>query len=153
MANKLGQLLIFAALGACSEPMTDDQYIMTLEARFNRIQDPEKLRNEANWAWQDLKRRGIPAVRDSHVIFLYRGPAKEVRLAGDFTDWQPSPHLIQLGNSDIFALSLTFPDSTRVLYHFIVDGKAMIDSANMRRAVGANGPCSELLMPRHKAAP
>ena len=142
-----------ASFVACAKPVTNDQLIMTLESRFNRILDPEKLRNEMQWAWNDLKTRPIPAVLDSHAIFLYRGSGKDVRIAGDFNNWQPGPHLIQLGRSDIFALSLIFPDSTRVLYNFIVDGQSMIDSANVHKATGELGPCSELRMPRYKATP
>jgi len=155
MMIKFSRLVMFAALvfGACAKPVTDDQFIMTLEARFNKIQDPEKLRNEVEWAWHDLKSREIPAVRDSQAIFLYRGPAKKVRLAGDFTNWQPGPHLIQLGKSDIFALSLTFPDSARLDYKFMVDGQWMLDSSNARQMVGDDGPNSELRMPRYRPAP
>ena len=145
--------LAIAGFGACAEPVTNDQLIMTLESRFNRILDPEKLRNEMQWAWTDLKTRPIPAVLDSHAIFLYRGSGRDVRITGDFNYWQPGPHLIQLGKSDIFALSLKFPDSTHVLYNFIVDGQVMIDSANVQKTTGELGQCSELRMPRYKATP
>lgn len=138
---------------ACAKQVTDDQFIMNLERKFVRIQDPEKLRYEIEWAWNDLKSRPIPAVLDSHAIFLYRGPAKDVRIAGDFTDWQPGPHLVQLGRSDIFALSLDFPDTARVLYKFIVDGQWMVDSSNVFKTTAAIGECSELRMPRYNAAP
>lgn len=155
MMKKLARVLILAisGAGACSEPVTNDQLIMTLESRFNRIVDPERLRNESQWAWNDLKARPIPAVLDSHAIFLYRGAGKDVRLTGDFNGWQPGPHLIQLGQSDIFALSLKFPDSVRVLYNFIIDGQVMIDSANVNKSTGEHGPCSELRMPRYIAMP
>jgi len=145
--------LAITGFGACAKPVTNDQLIMILESRFNRIQDPEKLHNEIEWAWNDLKSRPIPAIRDSHAIFLYRGSGKDVRVTGDFIGWQPGPHLTQLGRSDIFALSLIFPDSARVLYNFIVDGQSMIDSANVHKATGELGPCSELRMPRYKATP
>ncbi len=140
-------------LGGCTQPVTDDQYIISLESRFLRIQDPEKLRQEVDVAWNDLKSRPIPVVRDSNAIFLYRGPAEEVRLAGDFTNWQPGPRLIKLGNSDIFARSLTFPDSARLKYNFIVDGRWMIDSSSVHQTTGEFGPCSELRMPRFKGTP
>jgi len=155
MMKRFCRVLFFAiaGFGACSEPVTNDQLIMTIESRFNRIQDPEKLRNEMQWAWNDLKTRPIPAVLDSHAIFLYRGSGKDVRITGDFTGWRPGPHLIQLGKSDIFALSLKFPDSMRVLYNFIVDGQAAIDSANVNKATGKFGQCSELRMPRYKTTP
>lgn len=153
--KKLRRVLFFAiaGFGACAEPVTNDQLIMTLESRFNRIQDPEKLRNEIQWAWNDLKTRSIPAVLDSHVIFLFRGAGRDVRITGDFNNWQPGPHLIQLGKSDIFALSLKFPDSSRVLYNFIVDGQVMIDSANVQKTTGELGQCSELRMPRYHSTP
>jgi hypothetical protein len=138
---------------SCSKPVTDDQFVMTLESRFARIQDPERLRQEVEWAWNELKTRPIPAVQDSHAIFLYRGHGKEVRITGDFTNWQPGPHLVQLGNSDIFALAITFPDSARLLYKFIVDGQSMIDSANVLKGTSELGECSELRMPRYVGRP
>jgi hypothetical protein len=146
-------MIAVLGLGACAQPVTDDQYIMLLEARLLRIQDPEKLRHQVETAWRDLKSRPIPAVRDSNAIFLYRGPAEEVRLAGDFTNWQPGPRLVKLGHSDIFARALTFPDSARLKYNFIVDGRWMIDSSNTQQSAGALGPCSELRMPRYQARP
>jgi hypothetical protein len=117
------------------------------------MQNQERLREEARWAWNDLKSRPIPAVQDSHVIFLYRGAGKEVRITGDFTGWQAGPHFVQLGGSDIFALAMTFPDSARLLYRFIVDGQAIIDSANARKTATEIGECSELRMPRYKSTP
>lgn len=153
--KKLKRVVILATLGfgACAEPVTDDQLIMNLEAQFNKIKDPERLWQQVEWAWKDLKSREIPAVRDSHAIFLYRGPAKEVRLAGDFTNWQAGPHLVQLGKSDIFALSLTFPDSARLDYKFIVDGQWILDPSNPRQMMGGFGPNSELRMSRYTPAP
>ena len=138
---------------ACAKPSTDEILIMHLESRFTQLQDTTKLQQEAEWAWNDLKSREIPAVYDSHAIFLYRGSGHEVRLTGDITSWQPGPHLIPLGRSDIFALSMIFPDSAHVDYKLIVDGEWELDRANPRQVAGGFGANSELRMPRYQPAP
>lgn len=150
---KRNALLLGLFLLSCTQPVTDDQFIMGLETRFSRIQDPEKLRYEVEWAWKELKSRTIPVVHDSHAIFIYRGAAKDVRLAGDFTNWQPGPHLIQLGRSDIFARSMTFPDSARLDYKLIVDGNWQLDSCNAHRMISGFGENSELRMPDYRWPP
>jgi len=104
----------------------------------------------AQW-WSAYQKQGLPIVHDSTALFLFKGPAKTVRLAGDMTSWQPGPQFQRLGQTDLFALEQNYPDSARLEYKLIVDSLWALDSANPRQMLSSFGPNSELRMSRYQA--
>lgn len=64
---------------------------------------------------------------NAEVTFLFKGAAKEVLLAGDFTDWQNGA-LAMTKTDNGFELKKTFPMATTLKYKFIVDGTWLFDA-------------------------
>lgn len=81
---------------------------------------------------------------------LYRGPGRELKLAGDFTDWQPSLALHHVPGTDLWVLPLDLPADARVDYKFVRDGQWILDPRNPRRAVSGFGENSEYAGPDYR---
>ena len=63
-----------------------------------------------------------PLIMDGKAIFIYRGPAKHVELAGDMNGWQPGRIFLQRIDTDLQAAAVSFAPTARAEYKFIVDG-------------------------------
>ena len=67
---------------------------------------------------------------ETEMMFSYIGNEKSVQIAGDFTGWKPSD-LMKFQNFDGYSVKfLKFPNSARVEYKLIVDGKWIVDPLN-----------------------
>lgn len=84
------------------------------------------------------------------MLFTYFGVEKTVEIAGDFTGWKPCGLKFQdFPNSKI--LVLEFPNSARVEYKLIVDGKWINDPLNPNKIDnGVGGENSFFTMPDYK---
>ena len=84
------------------------------------------------------------------MLFTYFGDEKAVEIAGDFTGWKPCELKFQeFGDSKI--LVLKFPNSARVEYKLIVDGKWITDPLNPNKVDnGVGGENSFFTMPDYK---
>ncbi|MGI9105429.1 MAG: glucan 1,4-alpha-glucosidase [Pyrinomonadaceae bacterium] len=72
-----------------------------------------------------------PIVEDEQVTFLYRGKAKRVELAGDFTGWSPRWFALrELAGTDVKYLTMKFVRNARAEYKLIVDGEWTGDPLN-----------------------
>lgn len=87
---------------------------------------------------------------ESEVMFVYRGAAKTVEIAGDFTDWQPRGHRFQdFGDDKI--LILPFANAARFEYKLIVDGKWIADPLNPNKLDnGVGSENSVFAMPNYQ---
>ncbi|MBA3632300.1 MAG: hypothetical protein H0W58_05750 [Acidobacteria bacterium] len=89
--------------------------------------------------------------KESEMLFTYLGAEKSVEIVGDFTGWKPCGLKFQdFPNSKI--LVLKFPNSARVEYKLIVDGKWITDPLNPNKVDnGVGGENSFFTMPEYKA--
>jgi|GEM_PF-109149 len=75
-----------------------------------------------------------PVVSGEDVVFVYRGPARRVEVAGDFTDWAPrSLVMSELPGTDVRFYAAKFPRGTRAEYKLVVDGEWKLDPLNPDR--------------------
>ena len=74
------------------------------------------------------------------AIFLYRGPATLVALAGDMNGWTPSEAFTPVSGTNLFFLSREYESDARVDYKFVLNDKEWIfDPMNPRRIEGGVG--------------
>ena len=93
-----------------------------------------------------------PLIEDDKAIFIYRGDAKQVEVASDFTDWQPH-HLTfeKIAGTNTQFLTLPFDKRARIEYKFIVDGKWINDPLNPSKIDnGVGSENSVLTMPGYQ---
>jgi len=78
---------------------------------------------------------------ETEMMFSYIGEAKSVQIAGDFTNWKPND-LMKFQKIDGYSVNfLKFPNTARVEYKLIVDGKWINDPLNPNKV--DNGVGSE----------
>jgi enterochelin esterase-like enzyme len=151
------QLFWYAIIGvlaaACGEKKTPEGEMAKLRRQILAAEDKNAQQQLAGHWWSEYQKRGIPIVYDTTALFLFKGPAQTVRLAGDMTGWQAGPNFARLGETDLFALEQHFPDSARLDYKLIVDSLWILDPANPHQMLSGFGPNSELRMPRYKPLP
>ncbi len=84
---------------------------------------------------------------DSTVVFVYRGEARHVSVAGDFNGWSPSNDpLHPVENRRLWYLVMSTPPAARLEYKLVVDSSWILDPLNPRRVVGGFGENSEIRM-------
>jgi enterochelin esterase-like enzyme len=82
------------------------------------------------------------------AIFLYRGPATLVALAGDMNSWTPSEAFTPVSGTNLFYLSREYELDARLDYKFVLNDKDWIfDPMNPRRLAGGLGANSTFAMP------
>ncbi len=88
------------------------------------------------------------------AIFLYRGPATLVALAGDMNGWTPSEAFTPVSGTNLFFLSREYELDARVDYKFVLNDKEWIfDPMNPRRIEGGVGANSTFAMPGYAPPP
>lgn len=93
--------------------------------------------------------RGIPIIESNYAVFIYRGSASTVAVAGDFNNWG-STSTVNVTGTNFFYYSRTFEMNARLDYKFILNGSNWIlDPLNPRTCAGGYGPNSELAMPEY----
>jgi enterochelin esterase-like enzyme len=93
-----------------------------------------------------------PIIVGDKAIFIYRGAAKQVRLAGDFTGWQPRGEILQDVGENLKAAMMEFPATARVEYKIIVDGNWISDPMNPNKLDnGVGSENSFFTMPEYQA--
>jgi len=139
-------LLLFA----CNRTPMPQGELAKLQSQILAAGNTEAQQQFANQWWKEYRRQGLPMVHDSTALFIYKGAANSIRLAGDMSSWQPGPQFQRLGQTDLFALEQHYPDSARLDYKFIVDSSWTLDAGNPRQMLSGFGPNSELRMPRYQ---
>ena len=92
------------------------------------VKKEEKLSAEISEKVKNSKQS--PLIEGNKAIFIYRGAAKRVQLAGDFTGWQPRGAVLQDVGENLKAAVMEFPATARVEYKFIIDGNWIPDPMN-----------------------
>jgi enterochelin esterase-like enzyme/outer membrane protein assembly factor BamB len=84
------------------------------------------------------------------VVFLYRGPVKDIGIAGDLLGIRREDPMIRVPGTDLFYYEARVEPGSRVSYNFILDfGKPAPDPRNPRRVPGGepDEEASSLAMP------
>lgn len=104
--------------------------------------------------WAAARLRGIPLIEGNSVVFLYRGKARAVHLAGDGNGWKPeATALARVAGTDLFYFQDTYEPDARLDYKYVIDRQEWIlDPENGRQCPGGRGPNSELAMPGYRPA-
>ncbi|MGH7595795.1 MAG: alpha/beta hydrolase-fold protein [bacterium] len=147
------QLLCYGLMGllfACNQNKLPEEKLAQMQAHLLTAGGKIVQQQLADRWWSEYQKLGIPVVHDSTALFLYKGSAQTVQLTGDMTNWQPGGKFQRLGETDLHALQVHFPDSARFDYQLIVDGIGTLDPANPQQIMTELGPRSELRMPRYK---
>jgi len=92
--------------------------------------------------------------RIGRAIFIYRGPATLVALAGDMNGWTPNEAFTQVSGTNLFYRADDFEMDARLDYKFVLNDKQWIfDPWNPRRITGGFGPNSYFAMPDYSPPP
>ena len=92
----------------------------------------------------------IPIAEGNFAIFLYKGNAATVSVAGDFNSWQPNLPMVKVSTSNFFYAAKIFELNARVDYKIVIDGSGWyLDPLNPNKITGGFGPNSELAMPEY----
>jgi len=84
------------------------------------------------------------------LTFVYRGPGREVAVAGDWTSWNAEAPMTHLRGTDLWFQTVRFPPRTRLDYKLVIDGRWQLDQRNPQTMMSGFGPNSEL---RHAYTP
>ena len=111
-----------------------------------QIADAGARRSAVDSAWATVEGR-VPFVRADSALFLWRGSARSVAVAGDMTGWRPTAELRRVGETDVWLRLDRFPETARLDYKLVVDGSDWrLDPANPHQQWSGFGPNSELRM-------
>ncbi len=118
---------------------------------ISKIQN-QKLRDSVvSILWDSLvANRSIPFVRDTNVVFIYRGSASTVHFTGDFSQWKilRDFEAKKLKSTNLWILSAAFPITARLDYKIVIDKtRWILDSANIYVQNTGFNSNSELRMP------
>ncbi len=92
----------------------------------------------------------IPIAEEHFAIFLYKGSAATVSIAGDFNGWQPNLPMIKVSKSNFFYAAKYFELNARVDYKMVLNSSNWyLDQLNPNTCTGGFGPNSELAMPEY----
>ena len=97
-----------------------------------------------------------PGTRDGfgRAIFLYRGGASLVALAGDVNGWVPNLAFARVSGTDLFFLSQEYELDARLDYNFVLNDKQWIfDAFNSRKISDGTATNSYFTMPGYAVPP
>lgn len=128
--------------------------------RIEAEQDPKARTALVDNLVERTKKAGTPLVehgsRDgsSCSTFVYRGPAREVALAGVMNGFSPEKDfLTRVAGTDLFFISQEYPSDARLEYLLAVDGRMILDPLNPRTMAYGRGVNSEAAMPTYRTPP
>ncbi|MFA6281139.1 MAG: 4-alpha-glucanotransferase, partial [Candidatus Omnitrophota bacterium] len=161
--SKLNPVLVpdyRTASSVVSNPMSDELY-----KSFKRLQQSEFRNQILKTFWSDVERIGAPLIGESQredtstkipVVFLYKGAANSVALAGDMTGWWPerNQRFKKFEGTDLWYLEESFDARTRLDYKISVNNHLILDPLNPRKSAAKYKEYyidnSELVMPDFK---
>lgn len=98
----------------------------------------------------EKNKKGFPLIYNNRVMFLYKGEATIVRIAGDFTNWEPEVRMTNLIGTNVFYKIMEFEMDARLDYKIVVNKDWILDPLNEKYCEGGYGVNSELRMPAYK---
>ena len=151
-------LLVAAPCAAPSAQPASARALLDAAAAAGAVADPAARTAAVTALWSSLRpgqaTSRVPFVAADTAVFLYRGTAASVAVAGDATGWQPTAALVRQGQSDLWLRTDRFDASARLDYKLVTGGSTwLLDPANPNRQMSGFGPNSELRMPAWQAEP
>jgi len=104
--------------------------------------------------WSVTTNGGTPVIDTNgrNVVFLFRGDADSVFLAGDMTQWRSRIRMTRLKPGNLFYVRQRYESDARLDYKFVLNqGEYVLDPLNKRTVTGGFGENSELRMPGYFA--
>ena len=159
---RLALLVLLLASGAMPPGAALAQVPASAGALLERLDAASDLTDTAereaalDAIWDALREADrIPFASGDSAVFLWRGAATGVAVAGDHTGWDPSrAPLARIGQGDIWARVERFPPEARLDYKLVLNGSTwVLDPHNPNRQWSGFGPNSELRMPLWRPAP
>jgi glucoamylase len=71
-----------------------------------------------------------PLIENGKAILFFRGAAKQISVAGDLTNWNPTRIFMQPIAENLHAVQIDLPSDARAEYKLVVDGKWTQDPLN-----------------------
>ncbi|QDU69121.1 alpha/beta hydrolase-fold protein [Engelhardtia mirabilis] len=156
--------VVLVPCGSCADPIGAPQVAVVgtfdphrdLIAQLEQvaaIDDAERRDAALETLWAEARAQGrIPWCSGERAVFLYRGPATSVAVAGDHNGWSPdAAPLRRLEPLDLWLRQERFASDARLDYKFVVDGTDWIlDPANPSVQWSGFGPNSQLAMPDYE---
>lgn len=139
-------ILLFSLLQGCTESDANFRNFL-----YSLSEVDEEERQEKMDAWISGVSE-FPLLEDTTVIFIYQN-RKEVPifLTGDMNYWgKDTLPFFNIIGTDYYYCEYSLPEDARVEYKFNVNGNYVNDPLNNRRAAGAFGENSLLLMPAYE---
>lgn len=115
-------------------------------ARLEALPPEDRRALAAAWAGR-LRRAGTPVWEAGRAYLFFAGTARQVEVAGDFTDWHAAP-LRPVAGTDLWVIGADLPDTAVVSYRLLVDGRSQADPLNPRRTRGLGLDFSVIMGPR-----
>ncbi|OZC03144.1 alpha/beta hydrolase [Rubricoccus marinus] len=136
------------ASGVSAQPQTVGETLQQIETA-SAIEDDAERRVALDAIWSGLRTAGqIPAASGDSALFLWRGNASGVSVAGDHTGWNATAApLARIGRGDVWARLERFPANARLDYKLVVGSNWILDPNNPNQQWSGFGPNSELRMP------
>ena len=142
------------ASGAAAQPSSAAALLDSL-ATASTLADGAAREAALDRIWDDLRDADqIPFVSGGDAVFLWRGTASSVSVAGDHTGWSPSvAPLARIGQGDVWARAESFAPEARLDYKLVVGSNWVLDPNNPHQQWSGFGVNSELRMPAWEPSP
>ncbi len=157
---RLFPLLALVALAAPprAQAPASARALLDAAAQAGAIADPADREAAIDALWTSLRpgqaTSRVPFVAGDSAVFLWRGTAQTVAVAGDHTGWAPNAALARQGASSLWLRLDRLDPAARVDYKLVLNGSNWtLDAANPNRQSGGAGPNSELRMPGWRQEP
>ena len=140
--KKIFLLLVIYSLGLFAQP----NFLKFID-KVNSTQDNNLKSLLVDSLMISTQQKGLPLLEGNYAIFLWRGSASSVQLAGDFNNWgSPVYSLSLLSGTNLFYYKQSFESDARLDYKLVVNGNWILDPGNPHTCAGGFGPNSELAM-------
>jgi enterochelin esterase-like enzyme len=145
---KIAQTLLFLFISISPYCQTFQQFIGYVSAL------PENQRQAKVDSFMGTSHLFPLTESDTVCNFIYKGGAENVKIAGDFTGWNPDKPMIRVAGTDLFYCTTLFESDARLDYKYVLNGSNWIlDPENPHTCTGGYGPNSELRMPGYVVPP
>lgn len=146
-------LICMSALAACTtEHMSE---LERLQKDLATIEDEAQRQQRVDAFMQHVKATGAPLLEnDTTAVFIYQGPAAQVRVSGDMTQWTEAIDLEQIEGTDVFYYRGVYPAGARLEYLMLIDDQFPVaDPLCKNRVLNGLGAHAELVMPGYTYHP
>ncbi|MCK6614641.1 MAG: T9SS type A sorting domain-containing protein [Ignavibacteriaceae bacterium] len=115
---------------------------------------PSSVRDASIDSFMTANSGQLPYIENDTAVFIYRGTANTMQIAGDFNGWSPGYTMTRVSSSTLYYYKKAFENNARLDYKYVRNGSSWIlDPHNPRTVTGGFGPNSELAMPGYIQPP